>query len=105
MPGGESLRRRGRLHVNLGRVCELALRRVGVPGSAIESVGPCTRCASSLLHSYRRDGGRQGRQVSFYFPCSEIKNDESFLRLRRDGGGANRWVPGEGVSQAAGSVQ
>lgn len=37
---------------------------VGVPASQIQSVGPCTFCASSDFASYRREGAQAGRQLS-----------------------------------------
>jgi YfiH family protein len=54
-----------RPHVDLGRAARWALLGAGVAPEHVEAVGPCTRCAASLLHSYRRDGSRQGRQLSF----------------------------------------
>lgn len=38
--------------------------RVGVPASQIQSVGPCTFCASHDFASYRREGAGAGRQLS-----------------------------------------
>jgi YfiH family protein len=37
---------------------------VGVPASQIQSVGPCTFCASPDFASYRREGAGAGRQLS-----------------------------------------
>jgi hypothetical protein len=56
---------RGRPHVDLRRAAALSLAAAGVAPSRIELVGPCTRCAASHFHSYRRAGAGQGRQVSF----------------------------------------
>ena len=37
----------------------------GVPEAQIEMPGACTRCDAMRFHSYRRDGERAGRQISF----------------------------------------
>jgi hypothetical protein len=55
-------RRGGRLHVDLRTAVQLLLARVGVTGSVV--LGPCTACGTGY-HSYRRDGGGTGRQLSF----------------------------------------
>jgi len=51
--------------VDLRRAAVLRLRASGLADEHIELVGPCTRCEADLLHSYRREGPRSGRQVSF----------------------------------------
>lgn len=38
--------------------------RAGIPASQIQSVGPCTFCASLDFASYRREGAGAGRQLS-----------------------------------------
>ena len=54
--------RDGRLHLDLRVAARLLLSamRVATP----EVAGPCTACAPGY-HSYRRDGARTGRQLSF----------------------------------------
>ena len=64
-----------RPYVDLRGAARLRLRGAGLLDGTIELVGPCTRCASDLLHSYRRDGPRSGRQVSFVAPTG----NRSFL--------------------------
>lgn len=51
-----------RLRLDLREAARRLLAAAGVERVAI--VGPCTRC-SPELHSYRRDGARAGRQLSF----------------------------------------
>ena len=41
------------------------LTGAGVPEAQIEMPGVCTRCDARHFHSYRRDGERAGRQISF----------------------------------------
>jgi hypothetical protein len=55
-------RRGDRLLVDLRTVVSLLLARVGVTANAV--LGPCTACGAGY-HSYRRDGGGTGRQLSF----------------------------------------
>ncbi|MCL4836531.1 MAG: polyphenol oxidase family protein [Thermoanaerobaculia bacterium] len=51
-----------RPHVDLWRaVCEQLVDGVG----EIRRLGLCTRCAAAGLHSYRRDGARAGRNLSW----------------------------------------
>jgi polyphenol oxidase len=69
-PGPEVvLRGAGRLkpHVDLRQAVQARLLESGLEREHIERVGACTRCASSLFHSYRRDGAGKGRQLSFVF--------------------------------------
>jgi len=37
----------------------------GVPEAQIETPGACTFCDARRFHSYRRDGDRSGRQISY----------------------------------------
>jgi YfiH family protein len=37
----------------------------GVPAGQIDTLGFCTMCDSGTFHSYRRDGDRAGRMISF----------------------------------------
>jgi YfiH family protein len=55
--------RGGRDHVDLRIAARLLLAAAGVRAVAI--VGPCTACGGGAYHSYRRDGARTGRQLSF----------------------------------------
>jgi YfiH family protein len=41
------------------------LAEAGVPETQIAQVGPCTVCAAVDFHSYRREGAKAGRQISF----------------------------------------
>lgn len=55
----------GKPHLDLLLANRLLLERSGVPAASIQSVGPCTRCASGLFHSFRADPESPGRQVSW----------------------------------------
>lgn len=54
--------RRGQL--DLRRVNTRILEECGIPDSSIHAVGPCTACANQQYFSYRKSGGKTGRQVS-----------------------------------------
>jgi purine-nucleoside/S-methyl-5'-thioadenosine phosphorylase / adenosine deaminase len=54
--------RGGRDHLDLRMAARLLLGAAGVP--LITVLGPCSAC-SPAYHSYRRDGARVGRQISF----------------------------------------
>ncbi len=54
---------RGRPHLDLARAVELQLRHAGVDD--VRRFGPCTRCSSDLLWSYRREGKRAGRNIAY----------------------------------------
>jgi YfiH family protein len=56
--------------VDLWRANEVLLRRAGVPGQRIETLGRCTSCEESTFFSHRRDRGVTGRQVAFISPVS-----------------------------------
>ena len=56
--------RDGKPHINLSRLNRDILRAVGVPGTQLFQIGPCTRCAADDFFSYRRAGGETGRQIS-----------------------------------------
>ena len=60
-PGASS--ERGYLDVR--RLATIALVRAGLDASAVQLVGPCTAEHPDALHSYRRDGGGAGRQLSY----------------------------------------
>ena len=51
-----------REHVDLRIAARLLLEAAGV--GRVEVLGPCTRCDAGY-HSFRRDGARTGRQLSF----------------------------------------
>jgi hypothetical protein len=55
-------RHAGRDHVDLRIAARSLLAATGI--ATIDTLGPCTRCTSAY-HSYRRDGARVGRQLSF----------------------------------------
>jgi len=55
----------GRGKIDLAAVNRLQLIESGVPAAQIHSVGRCTRCEAEVFHSYRRDGDRAGRMISF----------------------------------------
>jgi len=55
----------GRALVDLRLLSGLALEQAGVEPTSIAVVGPCTAERPAELHSYRRDGPRAGRQLSY----------------------------------------
>jgi YfiH family protein len=55
----------GRGHLDVRRLVALALTAAGLPPTAIRTLGPCTAEHPETLHSYRRDGARAGRQLSY----------------------------------------
>jgi len=50
--------------LDLRAVNHIQCEEAGVPSLQIQSVGPCTFCASSDFASYRREGAGAGRQLS-----------------------------------------
>lgn len=54
-----------RPHLDLRAANRLLLESCGLARAAIQTVGPCTRCAKDLYHSYRAEPGSEGRQVSW----------------------------------------
>ena len=52
-------------HLDLRLLARIALEAAGVSPAAISTVGPCTAEHPAELHSYRRDGARAGRQLSY----------------------------------------
>jgi hypothetical protein len=52
-------------HLDLRVLARIALEAAGVSPAAISTVGPCTAEHPAELHSYRRDGARAGRQLSY----------------------------------------
>lgn len=55
----------GKGTLDLRVVNRLLLEESGVPPGAISDVGPCTACGDADLASYRTQGGRAGRQLSW----------------------------------------
>lgn len=51
-------------HVDLVDANRQQAMRAGVPGSRISVLGRCTRCETTLFHSYRRDKEQSGRMVT-----------------------------------------
>jgi copper oxidase (laccase) domain-containing protein len=41
------------------------LERVGIAPAAIDVISPCTFCEADQFWSYRREGERAGRMISF----------------------------------------
>jgi copper oxidase (laccase) domain-containing protein len=56
---------RGRDHLDVRAANREQLLRSGLAPERIDSVDHCTFCARGLYHSYRRDGPRSGRMISF----------------------------------------
>jgi len=54
-----------RPHLELRTMAAAALTAAGIAREAIAVVGPCTAEHPGELHSYRRDGPKAGRQVSY----------------------------------------
>jgi YfiH family protein len=54
-----------RPHLDLRLANQVLLERAGVPAAGIQTVGPCTRCASDRYHSFRANPDAAGRQVSW----------------------------------------
>lgn len=57
-------RSRAKPHVDLAALTAAILQRRGFAPERIIDSGLCTRCPGSLFHSYRRDGGRGGRNLA-----------------------------------------
>lgn len=55
----------GQWRLDIGKANYAQLIAAGVPAGSIESLSPCTACNAGLFFSYRRDGGRTGRLLSF----------------------------------------
>jgi YfiH family protein len=52
-------------HLDLSAANRRELERAGVPSANIESLGMCTSCDAERFYSWRREGDRAGRMVSF----------------------------------------
>jgi polyphenol oxidase len=57
--------------VDLAAAAVAALRRVGVPGSAVTAVEACTSCEAERFYSFRRDGAACGRQAGVAWVTGE----------------------------------
>ncbi|MBN2370228.1 MAG: polyphenol oxidase family protein [Vicinamibacteria bacterium] len=55
----------GRHRLDLRAVNQRQLERAGVPATRIHHVSECTCCRADSYHSYRRDGPRAGRMISY----------------------------------------
>jgi YfiH family protein len=55
----------GRRKIDLAEINRRTLIESGVPASQIYILNRCTRCEPDVFHSYRRDGDRAGRMISF----------------------------------------
>jgi len=55
----------GKVMADLWQAVLGQLRAAGLPAGHTEAVRTCTRCHPGMLHSYRRDGPRAGRQIGF----------------------------------------
>jgi YfiH family protein len=56
---------RGRPHLDVRAANVAALERAGLRPERIHHVADCTFCRVGLYHSYRRDGAKAGRMISF----------------------------------------
>jgi YfiH family protein len=54
-----------RVQLDVRYLARIALEAAGVSSGAISVIGPCTAEHHAELHSYRRDGARAGRQLSY----------------------------------------
>jgi YfiH family protein len=57
--------RPGHALLDLAALARAALLVAGVPAESIGVVGACTRCDAARFHSFRRDGPRAGRLLSW----------------------------------------
>lgn len=57
--------RPGHALLDLATLARAALLAAGVPARAIGTVAACTRCDAERFHSFRRDGPRAGRLLSW----------------------------------------
>lgn len=55
----------GKWQLDLRQSCELQLRDAGLDPDRVDAAKECTCCHKELFFSYRRDGGRTGRQMGF----------------------------------------
>jgi len=67
-PGGDAFFHpgpRGRPHLDVRAANVAQLEAAGLPEANIHHVLDCTSCRADLYHSYRRDGPRSGRMISY----------------------------------------
>lgn len=55
----------GPAHIDLADANRLQMAEAGIPDGQIYAAQLCTKCGSGDFHSYRRDGERSGRMLSF----------------------------------------
>jgi purine-nucleoside/S-methyl-5'-thioadenosine phosphorylase / adenosine deaminase len=55
----------GKWHLDLRKSCLLQLQEAGLPADGLSAAEECTCCHRELFFSYRRDGGKTGRQLGF----------------------------------------
>ncbi|OHB32825.1 MAG: laccase [Desulfuromonadaceae bacterium GWC2_58_13] len=55
----------GNWHLDLRKSCLLQLADAGLPAAGLSAADECTCCHRETLFSYRRDGGKTGRQLGF----------------------------------------
>ena len=55
----------GKYQLDLKKFNRLLLEDKGIPEENIDICNLCTRCEKNLLHSYRRDGNKSGRNAAF----------------------------------------
>ncbi len=55
----------GKTFLDLKGLNTALLQESGIPAENISQVGSCTACSTEDFFSYRRDGGKTGRQISF----------------------------------------
>jgi copper oxidase (laccase) domain-containing protein len=63
-PLRECLSTRESVRLDLAGLTRWELMELGVPPASIQHVGYCTACRPDLFFSYRRDGGKTGRQMA-----------------------------------------
>jgi purine-nucleoside/S-methyl-5'-thioadenosine phosphorylase / adenosine deaminase len=56
---------RGKLHLDVRAANVRQLEKAGIPPGQIHQIADCTMCRADLYHSYRREGKRAGRMISY----------------------------------------
>ncbi len=62
---GRTPKQDGTLALDLAEINRAQLLQAGVPAGHIDTLHRCTKCEPMLFHSYRRDGERAGRTISY----------------------------------------
>jgi YfiH family protein len=78
--GAEVARRFGREgagRVDLAAENRRQLIQAGVPETQIDILNACTRCEPERFHSYRRDGDRAGRMISYIHVATRLPHGGS----------------------------